>query len=170
MKYTQFIEGCKHAKELDKYVANHVTKTYMPYAEKIANASRIVELSSYATDGSGRRFQENSPLRYALYVRMALEYYTDISFEEDKFTDVYDALAAEGLVEPVLDGIGQDLIDFQTTLHMVHDDMLINERDIASFIEGKIDALATMLEAASEQLASSAGDEQSDKTIELPVE
>lgn len=150
MKYTQFIEGCKHAKEVEKYVASHVTKTYMPYAEKIAAATRIVEASSFVDVAGERKFQENSPIRFALYVRVALEYYTDISFEDEKFTDVYDAIAGAGLLDTILDAIGEDLVDFRTVIQMVHDDMIINERDFTSFVEEKVNAFAMALEALSE--------------------
>lgn len=152
MKVDEFVNGFNKALKskssvntVEKYIEKHITKKYLPYAMKMAEAHNIVKSSSYYADADTKRFRLNSPARYILFVVSVLTHYTDIEFGKNVSED-YDALAECGALEGIITAIGEDYDVFQTVVNMTLDDEMSNERELASFFEHRIVAAQKMLE------------------------
>lgn len=145
-------------KFIDEYVATkdpsakerlakkHVKTTYVSYAKKIDDAKRIVKHSCYDAD---ERFTVNSPMRYMLFIICVVTNYTDLEFSKENTLEQFDLLLKHGIAETLISIIGNDYRSFETVLNMTFDDEYENNRSITSFIEHKMEAILTALEAMS---------------------
>lgn len=152
MKVDEFVDGFNKALKskssvntVEKYIEKHITKKYLPYAMKVAEAHNIVNSSSYYADADTKRFRLNSPARYILFVVSVLTHYTDIEIGQNVSED-YDALAECGAIEILVAAIGDDYSEFQTVLDMVLDDEIANERELVPFLEHGIVAAQKIFE------------------------
>lgn len=139
MTLDKFIEGFDKLTNKDaqaKYVQKHMTNYYVPYIDKINTATRIVNASSY-NDGV---FHLNTPAKYMLTMISIFEFYTDIELNTDAIQLQFDMLEKRGINDMLIPIVGDDYDRFMTVIKMVSDDLMINTRDLTSFLETKIDA------------------------------
>lgn len=151
MKVDEFIQGYEKALKsksnvntAEKYLEKHITRKYLPYSIKMAEARNIVWRSSFNDDN---KFYLDSPVRYILFVVSVLTNYTDIEFAT--VGEDYDKLAECGAIEAIIATIGEDYDAFQTVVNMTLDDLMTNEREFVAYIEHVVDATKTALESVS---------------------
>lgn len=144
MKIVDFIDTFKGTEYKDKLIQKHITKPYMHWLMKVAEAENIVQKSCYDKDG---RFRLNSPLRYYLYIITIIKNYTDLEFTESEMISEFDLLEENGINDYIIQGIGEDVGRFNTVLKMTFDDHMENYRSLPSYFDSKKDALMMILDS-----------------------
>lgn len=144
MTLDKFIEGFDNLTNKDaqaKYIQKHVNNYYVPYVDKINTATRVVNASSY-NEGV---FHINTPARYMLTMIAVFEFYTDVELNTDAIQLQFDMIEKRGINDMLISIVGDDYDRFMTVIKMVFDDLIINTRDLTSFLETKVDAFNTTL-------------------------
>lgn len=136
----------------EAFIKKHIVTDYIPYEKKIAVCEKIIENTSYENrniDGEKvKAFKLNSCARYMYYVLWMIKLYTDIEIEfaDGKGLEVFNLLNKGGLIDIVIGMISEkETSEFKQILDMVFDDMLVNERDIVSYIDDKILGLRSLV-------------------------
>ncbi len=147
MKVNEFVDGFEKANDKEKYVKKHIINTYVPYAEKITECKRIVDVSMYRLDEKGvKHFVVDTPTRYMLFVVSCILKYTDIEIADDNALTVFDRLSESGSDGYIFSLIGKDFEMFKSVLEMVVDDVVEKERNIIDFINTKIESLGMVVD------------------------
>lgn len=147
MIITEFVNGFKSANDKEKFVKKHITRTYVPYEEKVSRCQRIIDNSMYVNEESGRRFRPNTPLRYELFIITMVQCYTDIEYEYDNTLSGFNAMAECGADAYIMDAVKNDVGIFQSVLDMMVDDVVDSERNYVDYIDTKIDVIVGMTKA-----------------------
>lgn len=147
MKIEEFIliYKTKSNEEKEKFIAEHITTKYISFSEKLMYCNKIAENTLFVTDeeGENKRFKQNSPSKFLFTNLILIKLYSDleINFEKDPIK-CFDLLNENGLIIGFIQEIPEtEYAEFQTLLNMVIDDIIVNERDLVSYIENKIDVL-----------------------------
>lgn len=147
-KFIDEFVKCKDDTSKSRLVKRHIVKDYISYATKIDEAKRIIRFSSFIKDEKGKEhFVLDSPTRYLLRTICIIRSYTDLEFDAVNSSEQFDLLDKHNVMGYVEEAIGDDCVKFDTILKMVYDDMMINERSLASFVEKKLDVLTAVIEA-----------------------
>lgn len=154
MKSIEFVKGYQEAKKTnaqDAFIKKHITRTYLPYELKIAEAKDVVEKSCYKDINGKRVFQQNSPAFFMLFMLKVVANYTDIEIGENKESlATFNAFAKAGLFEALITVFPREYDSFNTVLQMVKDDEMENYRSFAGFFETKVESLDMALGAIAE--------------------
>lgn len=143
MKIVDFIDTFKGTEYKDKLIQKHITKPYMHWLMKVAEAENIVQKSCYDKDGN---FRLNSPLRYYLYIITIIKNYTDLEFTESEMMSEFDLLEENG-VDDMIVSMADDVARFTKVMQMTLDDHMENYRSLVGYVDGKKDALMTVLDS-----------------------
>ena len=147
MTVQEFIEGYQSSTDKDIYVQNHITTEYIPYFQKVEEAKRIVETTSYKTINDRKVFWQDSPMKGIFFICRLISDYTDIDLGNDPMT-AYDELTKNGLITQIAAYIPQsEYKEFSTILQMVYDDLIENTRSLAGYLDIKFDSLEKVLGA-----------------------
>lgn len=153
MDYKQFISTLSRTSDIKKsdFMRKHLTKKYVSYITKVAEAKEIIHKSSYIKIKDKETFMQNSPTAYMLFIIRLFVLYTDITWEEEEVIQAFDAFCENGVVELLVSAISPKEFDsFNTILQMVKDDEYENYRSLAGFFDSKVDALGITLNALAE--------------------
>ena len=160
MLYTDFIQKFKISKDKEALAKKHIKRTYVPYAEKLAESKKIADISTHATittpSGTEVVYKKDTPILFFLKTTRLLNLYTDI--EQGETSDInkfYDSLAEIGAFDILLSQIPEsEVTQFSAMIDMCVSDIYENERDLSSFLDTKFEAismvLSTMLESIKE--------------------
>lgn len=155
--YKQLITKFKNTAEDERkdLLQSHIVKQYVPYEEKLSRVTTIARICNHSSvpdvnepdsDKTVEVFKRNTP---AMFYFLKLEFvrsYTDIKIEDDELRDAYNALEELGILDGIINLIPEnEITKYTTMLQMVNDDMYMNERDIPSFFETKVDALRLVI-------------------------
>lgn len=141
MNCKEFVTKFNMAKDKENFAKKHIIHSYIPYAEKLAEAKKIAELSTHITIGDKVIYKKNTPIQYFLKITRLIIRYTDVEFSEDINKD-YDILAEKGVLDVLLSQIPEsEIAQFTTLVEMCVADIYENERDISSFFETKFESL-----------------------------
>lgn len=152
MKY----KNCREGQEKERFIEKHILKDkYVSYPEKIDICKAIVKASCYKKIKVGENekeiFKLDSPARYFSYCIAMIRNYTDLVWSADKNVEEFDMLAKYGLIDAFFHYMPENEVDtMKTILAMVLDDLMENERSIASMMDGASDGIVDMLNALSE--------------------
>ena len=144
MTVKEFITNYNKTKNIEK----HITKKYVPYAQKVSLCDRIVRSTSYEEVAGKQVFKINTPARQELFLLNMIDLYTDIDINwKDSLADFY-ALSESGLLGGIIKEIPESEITlFSSILDMCVDDLMTNTRDLVSYIDGKIESISLGLNA-----------------------
>lgn len=146
MIITEFVNGFKSANDKEKFVKKHITRTYVPYEEKVSRCQRIIDNSMYVkTDDGGQKFRPNTPLRYELFIITVVQCYTDIEYDTGKTLEGFNAMAECGAYDYIVKFVQEDTSIFQSVLEMMIDDTVDAERNYVDFIDRKIEDMLVIL-------------------------
>jgi len=143
--------------EKTKDISKHITKKYLPYAEKIALCNSIINTTCYKNITEDRKiFKINAPSRQMLFLLSMIDKYTDIDINwEDAVTD-FDALCERELLGAIIKEIPESEVTLcSSLLDMCLDDLMTNTRDLVPWIEGKGEAFGMALNAILEVVMNS---------------
>lgn len=151
MKSEEFVKGYQKAKKTNNheaFIKKHITKTYLPFELKIAEAKDVVEKSCYKEINGKRVFQQNSPAFFMLFMLKVIGNYTDVEIGEEKDAlETINSFAEVGLFEAIISLFPKEYDSFNTVLQMVKDDEMENYRSLAGFFETKVESLDMALTA-----------------------
>lgn len=164
MTYQQFVTKYNNTSEdkRQELCASHIVKQYVDYELKITDIRKIAEICNYSTmddpaDETKKKvfFKRNTPFMYYLLKLRLLSHYTNIDIKDGEELKAFNALDEIGALDGLISCIPEtEVIKWNTTLEMVNDDIYLNERDLSSFLDTKMDALSmvmgTMLEGLGE--------------------
>jgi len=121
--------------EKSKYeLVKSIIKThYMPIAIKAACAKEIIEKCN--TNGA------DSVGVYILYTITALDFYTSLELNSQKYNEEYDLLQEHGLIDLIFAEIESDLNEFRTVLNMKRDDYYKNNYTATALVGKLIDSI-----------------------------
>ena len=129
------------------------TEKYMPYAEKLSIAEKIIQSSSYAIikdDGVLNKTDKialNSPMRYILFVMTVVDKYTNIEVNFNNIMPDFDALNFNSLIEIIFEKIGdKETAEFNTVVEMVLNDFMANKYQFKNYIDDTLLKVAGLVE------------------------
>lgn len=129
------------------------TEKYLPYADKIVIAEKIVKSSSYAMikeDGVLKqtdRIALNSPMRYILFVMSVVDKYTNMEVNFKNIMPEFDALNLNGLIEDIFAKIGtKEVSEFNTVVEMVLNDFMANKYEFKNYVNESLSKISSMVE------------------------
>lgn len=129
------------------------TEKYMPYADKLALAEKIVKSSSYAIvkeDGVLKqtdRIALNSPMRYVLFVMTVVDKYTNIEVDFKNIMPEFDTLNFNSLIENIFEKVGdKETAEFNTVVEMVLNDFMANKYQFKNYIDDTLLKVSGLVE------------------------
>lgn len=136
-----------------EYVSTHIVRHYVPYVEKMKGCERIINATMYHEVDGRKEFTINTPARMALYLMLAVELYTDITYPVDEVFDCFDLLIQNGVAKILGDCIGTDYDEFRAYLDMAVMDRIDTERDLVTWLERKFQTFGLSVDAISNAIA-----------------
>lgn len=157
MEYTKFVQQYKVSKDKEAFVKKHITKTYVPYVEKISKASGIALGCTHTIPGQPELYKKDTPSQYFGTIMRLIEMYTDITFADADVVKVFDTLTEQGILDIILSSIPEtETTQFRSLVDMCVSDIYENERDISTLLDNKFSALQltvnTLLESLQDTL------------------
>lgn len=160
MNYKEFIEEYKKTQNTSNLVGKHIVATYIPFERKIALSKRIINVSMYSNVNGNKVFTPNTPTRYMCFVLAIIENYTDIRISESNEPIVigtsnlecFNLFEENGVVEKIVEAVGEDVTKFRTVLDMTIQDTLDRERNLVNFLSTKEEALMIAFNAIEKRL------------------
>ena len=152
MKVEEFLRQYKFASKAreseEKFLQERMVRDYVPYVQKIAVCSRIIDACWYEKQGVDengivrtKRFRINSPNTYLLFILSLLKEYTDLELLEkgsDNAKD-YDELNKAGMIGKMTSRIPmQEYNEFKMVFGMIESDRKSNEYEISSWLRNTI--------------------------------
>lgn len=130
-----FIKQLKTQKDEDRYLAERIVRKYVPYEDKVATCSSIVNACSHVTVDGTVVYQKNTPVKYLNFKLVMISKYTDIEIDFNNVVDEYNKLDELELIDEVISFIPKhERLTFEKILDATQCDLDENERSLASII------------------------------------
>ena len=153
MEYTKFVQQYKVSKDKEAFVKKHITKTYVPYVEKISKASGIALGCTHAVKDHPELYKKDTPSQYFATIMRLVEMYTDITYADADVVKAFDAMAELGIIDVILSSIPEnEVTQFRSIVDMCVSDIYENERDITALLDNKFSALQLAVNTLLESL------------------
>lgn len=125
------------------FLKEHITKTYVPYMQKMSRCELLVNSCWYRTDTETgvKRFAVNSPNLRVMFRMQLVRQYTDIELNYDgtKIVEDYDKLRQSGILISIFSLIPKSEFDqFESVLEMTQHDVMTNEYEIGAYIRNRL--------------------------------
>lgn len=145
----------KKDEEKEKFINEHVVRQYVPFNEKLAYCSQIVENSMYEKNNDELTFKLNSPSKFLFTNLILIKLYTDLEIKIDENPlEIFDLLNENGLIIGLISAIPKsEYAEFQMLIDMIQDDRMTNERDLVSYLDTKINVISLALNSFLEGLS-----------------
>lgn len=137
MNVNDFITGFNEANDKEKYIRKHIKTYYVNYEDKITEAEKIIRMSNEKEINNEKVFMINSATRYLLFILAVIKLYTDIEIDNTNAMLQFNILEKYGVIDLLPSVIGIDYERFSTVLGMIHDDYMVNNRELVSYLENK---------------------------------
>lgn len=124
-------------KRLQDYLKKHIVVDYVPYLNKEALCTWLVNVTSHVKDEEREFIKINSSHRYLMFVMRLIELYTDLDivFEDATWIDQYDKLNKIGAMNELISCIPEvEYKEFLRLLDMKLDDLIINEYSVTAIL------------------------------------
>lgn len=152
--YKQFVTKYNDTEDKIEFCKSHIINNYIDYQTKLSEVNRIADLGNHSSilfldDNANEKqgYLRNTPVMYFLLKMKLLECYTDINIKEGEDLQVYNALEEIGAIDALISSIPEsEVAKWNSMLQMVNDDIYINERDLVSYLDTKVDALSVVLD------------------------
>ena len=162
--YKMFVAKFKNTEpdKIEDFLKRSIVTDYVNYETKLAEITKICELCNYTEildlenpDQKKRVFKRNTPFMYYWIKLRMIANYTNIEITEGEELAAYNALDEIGAIDAITTLLPEaEVTKWMTMLQMINDDIYMNERDIAGYLDTKMDAvgivLNTMLSGLSE--------------------
>lgn len=143
--------------EKKEFVERHIKTNYVNYEQKVTDVSSIVNIGNHTTipDPSDETktiiiYKKNTPAMYYLLKLTLLKNYSDIDIDitadDGSVLRAYNQLESIGFIDVFIALLPkEEVTKYHSMLEMANDDVYVNERDIASYLDTKIDAFGVVL-------------------------
>ena len=124
---------------------------YIPIALKMLECDLIIKSAYYTTmkigDIEKKIFRQNTVAKRVLLNMMLIDKYTNIEFDKARVFDEYDKLMERELMLPIIEKIPEsEILEFHDIMESMIHDIFVNERDLVSYIDNKLEALNLSLD------------------------
>lgn len=131
------------------FIKEHVTKSYVPYMEKMARCELLVNSCWYRIDPDTgvKRLAVNSPNLHVMFTMELVNQYTDIEldYEGTKIVENYDDLRKSGVLNVILGLIpASEREQFKAVLEMTKSDLMTNEYEVGAYVKNRISDISTI--------------------------
>lgn len=147
MKISEFVQDFKEKKIKntqinENAVAEYITKTlevkgYLPFAEKRELCKRVLD-SCNTVDRTTGLVKVDSVRRYIIFTITILSKYTNLEFsagqDDIDSLDEYDMLCQNGLLNPILEVIGEEYEACNNMLNMMMSDVMTNHNTVENVL------------------------------------
>lgn len=144
MKAEELIKNyvqCKRMKQEYDF-SKHITRNYVPYAEKCALVKSVVDATSYEEVGGIKYYRRNTKGMLFIFTMQIIQKYTDLEFSNEEVANVYDLLMESGTMNGLMSAVPEEEINIlRGMLDMERDDIEVNTRSLISFFETKADTM-----------------------------
>ena len=162
MKVDEFIKKYSSAKNKDDYLEKCITTQYIPYHEKIADCTNIIN-STIEKDGI---FKINTPAQFMIFMVQLITKYTDIDKDEDVL-GLFEKLDKLDLINGITSKIPKkEFESYNTILGMIQNDYMENNRNIISFLETKLSAIGISIDTLLDGLIEMSNKELTNEAVE----
>lgn len=154
--YQQFVTKYNKtsAENIKELCDSHIINQYVSWEDKLTNITTIVDICNHQSmsdplDSTKQiiYFRRNTPLMYYWMKVRLLSCYTDIEIKEGEELKAFNTLDEIGAVDALISCIPEnEVIKWNTMLDMMNDDLYMNERDLASYLDTKVDSLSMVLD------------------------
>lgn len=123
-------------------------KKYVSIVDKINLADKVSKAATHEFDKDGNiiGFKINSLTKYILHVMGLIELYTDIDVDRANILKEYDLLNENGLIEVIVNLIGEhEIAECQMCLNMIFDDTIQNEMSTEAFVKSQVERFGTLV-------------------------
>lgn len=123
------------------------TKNYISVAQKIDLADRVTKVTTHKYDNAGNAigFEVHSPSKFLLHTMGLVDLYTDLDVDMSNIMDEYDLLNSNGLIEVILNSIGEtEIAECEMFLDMIWHDTIQNELSPYAFIQNQVTRFGTL--------------------------
>lgn len=152
MTVEEFVKQYKIASKAkgsgEEFLQNRFVRKYVPYIQKIAVCSRIIDACWYEKQGVDqngivrmKRFRINSPNTYLLFILSILKEYTDLQLLEEGSDNAkdYDTLNEAGVILEMISRIPtEEYNEFQMVFRMIESDTKSNEYEVSAWLRNTI--------------------------------
>ena len=133
---------------------SHIVKQYVDYQTKLSDIRTIVQIGNYVTipdpansEVEREIFKRNTPVMYYLLKLRLIANYTDIEIKDGEELEAYNALEEIDVLDKLISLIPEnEIVKWNTMLQMVNDDVYMNERDLPSYLDTKLNATGMVLD------------------------
>ncbi|SFU36171.1 hypothetical protein [Butyrivibrio sp. INlla21] len=147
MNVKEFIDEFNKSQNKDACVKKHITTSYIPYTTKVSICNKIATTTTHKTVQGKEVFSIDSSMRYMLFVCSVIDKYTDLDLGKGaERMNGFDLLEQYNVMYFISSCLGDEYKRLETVLKMKVEDIYSNERDFASFLETKLDALSIVLD------------------------
>ena len=165
MKVNEFIENFKTKKIMNTQIAPNAVekylkeklevKDYVPFAEKRELCKRV--LNTCNTKEESGLIKVDSVSRYIVFTLSIISKYTNIEFssgdDEIDSLDEYDMLCQSGLLNAILDVIGEEYTTCNNILNMMMTDIEANNNTVENVVATVLNRLGDSIDGFIEVLA-----------------
>ena len=167
MKVRKFIDEFKLSTDKAKCVEKHITKKYLTFQDKTAVCKNIVELSMFKEVNGKKIFWIDTPIRYMMMVYAVIDNYTDIELGlDEERLEGFNLLEEYGIMSILSEVLESEYSSFNTILNMMSNDAEVNNNNLLSFLDNKVEAFNMFLEATTEGFKNA----ETDNVVEFPQE
>ena len=180
MKWNDFVEEYKNAKNKTEFLKNHITTDYVSFETKYAEAQEIARRAMTGKNPDGTTYtRRNTPMQFYMFAIRALSMYTDIEYGNEEVLDMYNAFNKNGIFDalftPTETGDSpipqREYAEFRGYVLQACDDYYENQMNLTSYLDTKITAimmsLGSVVDAMAEVAAQNA-DKESAETLSFP--
>lgn len=155
---------CYNEKSQDRkqeYIEKHIVVKYIPYTEKIALCESIIKNTCTVTIDDKTMFSSNSPAREMFFKLALIKKYTDIEIDFSKCVEQYDLLEEKEITFEIISLLPEVEIErLNNMLSSMLEDYMMNNRDLVSYIETKIDSLEILFNEMGELMTQNVNSEE----------
>ena len=138
-KYTK----CSSTNLRQEMIKDIVSTKYAPLVQKVAISKAVITKGMQTQDGL---YQRNSAVLYLNYIVGMLSLYCQpLKLDAETNHSDYDLLKQHGILELIMDEIGEDVNEYTTIYNMETEDLFANQLSTEKFIASQVTRISTIV-------------------------
>ena len=168
MNVSEFVNSylsVNNATSKDAMLKKLNVKSYVSISKKMSFIKNVVDSSNSIFDENHNfiRHELNSMGQHMLFLVFLIEEYTDLKFNGDKIIDDYDLLSQNGLIEKIIEMIGEkEFQECSFLLALYKDDFMQKNFSTQAFIKNQADRVCDLIKALSSPIIDSVNEKFKD--------
>ena len=150
---------------LETFLRQYIVNTFVNQESKVAEVIKICDLGNHVSipdlenPGQTKRiFKRDTVTMYYMLKLRLIANYTNIDIKENEWLEAFNALDKLGLIDLLIEFMPEVEIEkWYKMLQMTNDDIYMNERDFAGYLDTKVDAVSIMFDTILSSLSTVMG-------------